>query len=61
MKKILRLIDLGKVEGAKLVHGGNRFGEKGYYIAPTVFADVEDDMTIAREEVINLKLSAQSE
>lgn len=31
--------------------GGNRIGKTGYYVEPTVFADVKDDMTIAREEV----------
>ena len=45
------MIDSGKSEGAKLVQGGGRVGEKGYYVAPTVFADVKDNMTIARDEV----------
>lgn len=51
MNKILEMIDSGKKEGAKLVHGGARVGEKGYYIAPTVFADVQDNMRIATDEV----------
>lgn len=50
-KKILALIDTGKREGAKLLTGGQRYGDRGYFIQPTVFADVKDDMTIAREEV----------
>ena len=50
-KKILELIEAGKKEGAKLVAGGGRVGDKGYYIQPTVFADVGDKMRIAREEV----------
>ena len=50
-QKILSLIDSGKSDGAKLVAGGNRVGDKGYYIEPTVFSDVGDDMRIAREEV----------
>ena len=45
------MIESGKKEGAKLVQGGGRVGEKGYFISPTVFADVKDNMTIAREEV----------
>lgn len=53
MNKILGMIDTGKSQGAKLVQGGGRVGEKGYFIAPTVFADVKDDMTIARDEVSN--------
>ncbi|VDM33186.1 unnamed protein product [Hydatigera taeniaeformis] len=38
-------------EGARLVAGGRRLGDKGFYIAPTVFGDVRDDMRIASEEI----------
>uniref|UniRef100_A0A1I8QDB6 Aldehyde dehydrogenase domain-containing protein n=1 Tax=Stomoxys calcitrans TaxID=35570 RepID=A0A1I8QDB6_STOCA len=52
MQKILGLIDTGRKQGAKLVAGGNRpQGLPGYFVEPTVFADVKDDMTIAREEI----------
>lgn len=51
LKKIMSMIDSGKEEGAKLMSGGERIGSKGYFVAPTVFADVKDDMTIAKEEV----------
>jgi len=52
MTKIISLIDAGKKEGAKLVAGGNRYqGLPGYFIEPTVFADVQDDMRICREEI----------
>lgn len=51
MEKILDLINSGKSQGAKLTVGGNRVGDKGYYVAPTVFADVQDNMRIATEEV----------
>lgn len=50
-KKILALIEAGKKEGAKLLTGGQRYGDRGYFIQPTVFADVKDDMRIAKEEV----------
>jgi len=50
-KKILELIESGKKEGAKLMCGGARAGDKGYFIQPTVFADVKDNMRIAREEI----------
>ncbi|UYV62615.1 ALDH1A2 [Cordylochernes scorpioides] len=50
-EKILELIECGKKEGAKLECGGGRVGSKGYYIQPTVFSDVTDDMRIAREEI----------
>lgn len=56
LNKILELIESGKKDGAKLVAGGNRVGDKGYFIEPTVFADVRDNMRIAREEVKSLLL-----
>jgi acyl-CoA reductase-like NAD-dependent aldehyde dehydrogenase len=49
--KIQDLIESGKKEGAKCVTGGGRWGDKGYYIQPTVFADVQDNMRIAKEEI----------
>jgi acyl-CoA reductase-like NAD-dependent aldehyde dehydrogenase len=50
-KKIQDLIESGKKEGARCVTGGSRWGDKGYYIQPTVFADVKDNMRIAKEEI----------
>jgi betaine-aldehyde dehydrogenase len=41
----------GKAEGARLAYGGNRIDQPGFWIQPTVFADVTDDMAIAREEI----------
>ena len=49
--KILDLIESGKNEGAKLQCGGERQGDKGYFIQPTIFTDVKDDMRIAQEEI----------
>lgn len=49
--KIMELIKSGKEEGANLHCGGERHGEKGYFIQPTVFSDVTDDMRIAKEEI----------
>ncbi|WP_163971863.1 aldehyde dehydrogenase family protein [Oceanobacillus halotolerans] len=49
--RVYGYIEKGKEEGAKLVAGGEKPFDKGYFISPTVFADVEDDMTIAREEI----------
>lgn len=51
LDKILGLIDSGKKEGAKLLSGGKRADMEGYFVEPTVFADVKDDMRIAKEEV----------
>jgi betaine-aldehyde dehydrogenase len=41
----------GLAEGARLIHGGKRLDRPGYYLEPTVFADVTDRMTIAQEEI----------
>lgn len=49
--KILDLVESGKKEGAKLETGGSRHGTKGYFVQPTVFSDVQDDMRIAKEEI----------
>ena len=48
---VLDYIAQGKAEGARLVVGGSRIAGNGYYIEPTVFADVTDSMTIAQEEI----------
>ncbi|CAH1797143.1 unnamed protein product [Owenia fusiformis] len=49
--KILSLIESGKKDGAKLTTGGGRVGDKGYFVEPTVFSDVQDNMRIAKEEI----------
>lgn len=51
--KILELIQSGVAEGAKLECGGKGLGRKGFFIEPTVFSNVTDDMRIAKEEVSN--------
>ncbi|XP_023578728.1 retinal dehydrogenase 1-like isoform X1 [Octodon degus] len=48
--KILELIESGKKQGAKLECGGGPWGNKGYFIQPTVFSSVTDEMRIAKEE-----------
>ena len=53
-EKIIRMIEIGIEEGASLVAGGVEKPEgydKGYYVKPTVFANVTSDMTIAKEEI----------
>src|SRR5260370_33598865 len=50
-------IDSGKKENAKLLAGGGRVGDKGYLIEPTVFADVQDNMKIAQEEIFGPVMS----
>ena len=59
-EKILRMIEIGIEEGATLVAGGIEKPEdyeKGYYVKPTVFSDVTNDMTIAKEEIFGPVLS----
>ena len=51
LDKIMDLIEIGKKEGATLAYGGERIGEKGYFVQPTVFTEVQDDMCIAEEEI----------
>lgn len=49
--KVMGFIEAGKKGGARCVAGGEREGKVGYFVKPTVFADVKDDMKIAREEI----------
>ncbi|CEF59631.1 Retinal dehydrogenase 2 [Strongyloides ratti] len=51
MNTIMSYIESGKEEGARLITGGSRFGEKGCFIQPTIFADVKNGMKIAKEEI----------
>ena len=55
--KILSYIDKGKSEGAKCLTGGQRHGNKGYFIEPTVFDHVTDNMAIARDEIFGPVMS----
>ncbi len=55
--KVMGYIESGRSEGASLVCGGERVGNRGYFIQPTVFADVQDDMKIAREEIFGPVMS----
>ena len=54
---VQRYIDKGVEEGARLVTGGARLNRDGFYLQPTVFADVTDDMTIAKEEIFGPVMS----
>jgi aldehyde dehydrogenase (NAD+) len=60
METVLGYIEAGKKDGAQLITGGNRVsvdGSKGFFIEPTIFADVKNDMTIAQEEIFGPVLS----
>jgi aldehyde dehydrogenase (NAD+) len=51
MHRVLGYIDIGKREGAALAAGGGRVGDTGYFVAPTVFAEVDPSMRISQEEI----------
>jgi aldehyde dehydrogenase (NAD+) len=51
LDKILHYVQLGKKEGATLVSGGQRHGDRGFYVEPTIFDKVSDGMAIARDEI----------
>ncbi|MDF2369288.1 MAG: betaine-aldehyde dehydrogenase [Rhizobiaceae bacterium] len=59
--KVMDYVAIGRDEGAKLVTGGNRLNlqgmEEGFFMEPTIFADVTDDMRIAREEIFGPVMS----
>lgn len=58
LEKVLSYLEIGEAEGARLVCGGGRAeGFDGFYVQPTVFADVTDDMRIAREEIFGPVMS----
>ena len=55
--KILGFIEKGKAAGADCLVGGERHGDKGYYVQPTVFDNVTDEMEIAQNEIFGPVLS----
>ncbi len=59
LDKVLGYIERGRAEGAEVVAGGSRILEDsgGYFVAPTIFGGVNNDMTIAREEIFGPVLS----
>ncbi|VDN53311.1 unnamed protein product [Dracunculus medinensis] len=57
VEKVLSYVDLGIKEGAQLVTGGKRFGDKGFFVHPTVFANVKEGMQIAQEEIFGPVMS----
>ena len=58
--KVMGYIAVGQEQGAEMVCGGGRVGSKGYFIEPTVFDNVKDDMKIAKEEIFGPVLSVIS-
>jgi aldehyde dehydrogenase (NAD+) len=56
--RVLGYIEKGLKEGAELVTGGQSPFEQGYFVSPTIFADVRDEMTIAKEEIFGPVIAA---
>jgi acyl-CoA reductase-like NAD-dependent aldehyde dehydrogenase len=50
-ERVMGYIDIGRQEGARVVSGGERGLDTGYYVRPTIFADANNDMRIAQEEI----------
>ncbi|MDM5194551.1 aldehyde dehydrogenase DhaS [Bacillus hominis] len=57
-KRVMGYIEKGIAEGAEVLCGGNKSFDQGYFVSPTVFADVNDEMTIAKEEIFGPVISA---
>src|ERR1700733_11488606 len=57
LDRVLSYIASGQSEGAKLNCGGEQVGDKGYFVEPTIFSDVQDNMKIAREEIFGPVMS----
>ncbi|REJ66139.1 MAG: aldehyde dehydrogenase family protein [Planctomycetota bacterium] len=55
--KVMKYIELGKNEGAACLTGGQRVGNRGYFIEPTLFGDVDDGMAIAQDEIFGPVMS----
>ncbi|MFZ4647368.1 MAG: aldehyde dehydrogenase family protein, partial [Gemmataceae bacterium] len=55
--KIMKYIQIGQNEGATCLTGGKRFGDRGYFVEPTVFDNVTDDMSIAKDEIFGPVMS----
>ncbi len=55
--KILNYIEQGTAGGAHCVTGGSRFGDRGFFVEPTIFDNVTDDMPIAKDEIFGPVLS----
>ncbi|WP_328702124.1 aldehyde dehydrogenase family protein [Alicyclobacillus fructus] len=57
-KRVLGYIEKGVEEGAEVLVGGGKATDRGYFVQPTIFANVRDDMTIAREEIFGPVVAA---
>ncbi|GAA0421924.1 aldehyde dehydrogenase [Acrocarpospora corrugata] len=51
LRRVTGFLDSGRTDGARTVAGGNRHGERGYFVEPTVITDTSPDMAVVREEI----------
>jgi aldehyde dehydrogenase (NAD+) len=55
--RVMNYIDSGRNSGAAMLTGGQRFGDRGFFIEPTIFTNVKDEMRIARDEIFGPVMS----
>ena len=58
LDRVLSMVEHGHDQGARVVSGGNRLEQSGYFMRPTILADVDHDMTVVREEIFGPVLCA---
>lgn len=51
LSRVMGMVEQGRAEGARIASGGERLDRKGYFLQPTIFSEVGQDMTVAREEI----------
>src|SRR3546814_12483548 len=59
LNRVLGFFESGKQEGARVVAGGERHGDKGYFVKPTVYADTNRDMRLVKEEIFGPVIAAE--
>ncbi|MDY6949478.1 MAG: aldehyde dehydrogenase family protein [Pseudomonadota bacterium] len=57
-ERVLEYIEVGRQEGAELIAGGQKVGDRGFFVEPTIFADVNANMRIVKEEIFGPVLTA---
>jgi phenylacetaldehyde dehydrogenase len=58
LNRVTKFLDEGRSDGARIVTGGKRIGEKGYFLQPTVIAETNPEMSIVRDEIFGPVLCA---
>ncbi len=58
LRRVCNYLEIGMSEGARAVTGGKQFGDKGYFVEPTVLVDTRDDMKVVQEEIFGPVVAA---